>query len=94
MTPLAAVDGLVLVAVAVVAALVLGVIVLGRSQRGGHSGFLEWDPVARTAWRHDQESVDVEEMLALHNGERRRRGLDALTMEEYLEQVRRGTTGR
>jgi hypothetical protein len=87
---LAAIDGLVVVALAVVAALAVGVVVLGRAQRGGHSGFLEWNPEEGTAWRHDQESVDVEEMLELHNAERRRRGLDPMTMAEYVEQVRRG----
>jgi hypothetical protein len=77
----------------VVAVLLLALVVLGLRQRGSTRGYLEWDPVARTAWRQDQESVDMAEMLALHNAARARDGLPPQTLAEYAEAVRRGASG-
>jgi hypothetical protein len=79
-----------IVAVVVVVALVAAALVaLGVSQHGRHSAFLEWDPEERTAWLGDQESVDLVEMLELHNDARRRRGLEPATIDEFRDQVRR-----
>lgn len=84
-----AVDGLVVVGAVTALVLLAFLVVVGIQQRGSNDAFLEWDPVRRTEWQYDQESVDMEEMLALHNAERARRGERALTLAEYAEVVRR-----
>ena len=88
MTFLAA-DPLVIGGAAIAIGLLAFLVVIGRRGAGRNEGFLEWDPVARTAWRHDQESVDTAEMLNLHNADRVRRGLEPVTLDEYIEAVRR-----
>jgi hypothetical protein len=76
----------------VVVVLVLGALVaLGTMQGGGSSGYLEWDPEERVAWLGDQEDADLVEMLELHNADRRKRGLDPVTLDDFRDQVRRGS---
>jgi hypothetical protein len=71
--------------------LLLGLVVLALREGSPSQEFLEWDPVTRTAWRGEQDAIDVEEMLALHNARRTRDGLRPLTLAEYTEAVRRRT---
>ena len=81
---------MILVWVVVVLIVLGGLIALGTMQGGRTSGYLEWDPEERVAWLGDQDDADLVEMLALHNADRRKRGLDPVTLDEFREQVRRG----
>jgi hypothetical protein len=49
---------------------------------------------ARAEWRADQDLVDAEEMLRLHNADRVERGLRPRTMAEFTEGVRRDPGAR
>ena len=69
--------------------LVVVALVMGWQNLGTNAGFLEWDPHAMSEWREDLEDNDAPRMLALHNAQRRSMGKPNLTMNEYMEQLRR-----
>jgi hypothetical protein len=56
----------------------------------GSADEMEQRARARAEWRADQDDVDAEEMLRLHNADRVERGLRPRTMAEFTEGVRRG----
>lgn len=69
--------------------LVMTAVGILRARGDRNRTFLEWDPVDRAAWRREVDEADVHHMLAELNARRARRGEPALTMPEYVEQLRR-----
>jgi hypothetical protein len=65
-------------------------VVLGLRAGAKGRGYLDWDPNEELERRAQQEDVDIEEMLHLHNSRRMQQGLDPVTLAEYTEAVRRG----
>lgn len=84
-----AADGLVVTGAIVVVVLFAALILVGAGTRGTNDGFLEWNPAERSSFKAGQEDADLEEMLGLHNAQRARDGLPAVTLDEYVESVRK-----
>lgn len=62
---------------------------LAWANPGRNSGFLEWDPEEQAAWRGEVERADLQRMLEEHNVRRAHKGLDAQTMDEFRESLRK-----
>jgi uncharacterized protein YkwD len=84
-----AVAPLVVVSAGVVTLITIGLVFIGWRYGGPNARYLEWDPVAEEQGRRAQDSVDLAEMLALHNAARVRNGLEPVTLDEYAEAVHR-----
>lgn len=80
---------MIIVWVVVVVLVFAFLVALGTMQGSRHSGYLEWDPEERTEWLGHQEDADLGQMLELHNADRRKRGLEPLTIDDFRDQVRR-----